>query len=397
MMRAVIAIACMGCGGAQLVPRDPGDWQHASVNWQIKAIAARPDGGVVAVGNWAGFADFGAGARPSLHDEQDGFVASYDPSGKLAWMHQISTNTHSDDAFGLAVGVDGHVVIAGQVGYGPVDFGDGPTDATESRSFIASYDASGALQWKRVFVQPGISEFAASPDARHLAMTTSARDAAGTWTSSVIALTATGEPTWTHPIAPGRVIESLAIDDRGAITLLDARNDDPMLEHLTPAGELAWTKPKLINAYLAADASGQIFLYGGASMWIDLGGGRFNAGVVSAIVAAYGEDGRYRWTRVFPQRESGITGLALAGNGTVFVVGRFSHLSDEQAYASFFAVIGADGKLRSRTELAPLSVSDNHAKIALTPDGQPFVVYTERAPGMLPRTHIVRFARWAAR
>src|SRR5690606_8652540 len=73
----------------------------------------------------------------------DAFLAKYDASGALQWKRQLGTPV-DDRAHGVAVDGAGGVYIAGRT-----EGSLGGPSAGNRDAFLAKYDAAGALQWTR--------------------------------------------------------------------------------------------------------------------------------------------------------------------------------------------------------------------------------------------------------
>jgi len=76
------------------------------------------------------------------------FLAKYSPSGALEWVRQIGTDD-GQDAYGVAVGPDVDIVIAGHT----EDTMPGSSEAVRGGSdvFVAKLDTSGMQLWIRQF------------------------------------------------------------------------------------------------------------------------------------------------------------------------------------------------------------------------------------------------------
>ncbi len=73
--------------------------------------------------------------------QSDAFVAKYDASGALQWTEQLGT-ANWDESYGVSADSLGNVYISGLT-YGSLG---GPNAGTND-TFLAKYDAAGALQW----------------------------------------------------------------------------------------------------------------------------------------------------------------------------------------------------------------------------------------------------------
>ena len=158
-----------------------------------------------------------------------------------AWSHGYG-DTGSDDGHGVAVDNSGNVFVTGTF-RGTVDFGAGPlTSAGDHDIFVAKYDPDGGLIWSKRF---------------------------------------------------GNVLKEFVYD-------------------------------------IAVDDAGSIFLTGGFSRDLDFGGGPLPcAGVYDVFIAKLGPDGSHVWSRGFGGTyvDYGY-GIALTGTGDAVVTGHFSYTAD---------------------------------------------------------------------
>jgi Domain of unknown function (DUF4397)/Secretion system C-terminal sorting domain len=82
---------------------------------------------------------------------RNGYVAKLDNNGNVLWANMIESVGGDDRAYGVTVGPDGNVYVAGQCGNNAL-FATGSTPVSTGGgvdAFIAKYDANGAFQWAR--------------------------------------------------------------------------------------------------------------------------------------------------------------------------------------------------------------------------------------------------------
>ncbi|MFO0565671.1 MAG: hypothetical protein U0263_08415 [Polyangiaceae bacterium] len=114
----------------------------ASQRGAVAAIAARPGGGWAVAGSVRGQVTFAQKAQSTAYT--DAFVLNLDSSGKEAWARVFGT-TENDGAAGVALRADGHVIVTGTLGSGPLDLGGGPLSYELSDgAFLLELDGSGA-------------------------------------------------------------------------------------------------------------------------------------------------------------------------------------------------------------------------------------------------------------
>ncbi len=139
-----------------------------------RAVAAA-GGRIYFTGAFARTADF-AGAQLDSNHNQDGFVASLTPAGKVEWVNTFG-GTERDIGMALAAAPD-RVVVGAVSSSHDADFGTGKLDAGEGLgAFVADYSAEGEPRWA-VRVGDGAAEV------RSLAMSGDAVVVGGTFTGT---------------------------------------------------------------------------------------------------------------------------------------------------------------------------------------------------------------------
>jgi hypothetical protein len=124
--------------------------QPASSFAGIDGLAIAPDDSIVVVGSYEGTSDFG-GQTLTVPSGivQDGFVAKYDGSGSLEWVHGFAaSNTISADIESVAIDSTGAIVIGGDF-MGALTLGSASYtwDGTDDQPFFAKLDPSGSVSW----------------------------------------------------------------------------------------------------------------------------------------------------------------------------------------------------------------------------------------------------------
>jgi hypothetical protein len=86
----------------------------------------------------------------------DAFVAKLDGDGTEVWAKRFGNANDDEEGIDVAVAVDGHVYLAGNMA-AAVDFGGGPVDlvGTEPDAFVLALDGEGNHLWSRTL---GVSE-----------------------------------------------------------------------------------------------------------------------------------------------------------------------------------------------------------------------------------------------
>lgn len=126
------------------------------------ALAVGPDGGVLVVGRTGGVLPGATGAGG-----QDAFVRAYDADGGVRWTHQFGT-AGQDWAFGVAVDGAGGVVVVGRT-----EGALAGTQAGNGDAFVRAYDAEGTERWTRQFgtgSEDGLSDVAVDAARRAIAV-----------------------------------------------------------------------------------------------------------------------------------------------------------------------------------------------------------------------------------
>lgn len=137
---------------AQIVPDPP----YSSFAY-VTAVAIDAQDSIIVTGTFIGTVNFGGQtlsiAEPTPGSQSNMFLAKYTADGHLAWVRDLDALV----AQGNAVAVDsaGRIFVAG--GFtGPLMFGsDRYTGDDDGDGFLAAFDPSGKLVWGRSFQGPG--------------------------------------------------------------------------------------------------------------------------------------------------------------------------------------------------------------------------------------------------
>lgn len=159
MTLGVTTLASAGANDAFVASLDP----SGAPRWARRAggtsndisskVAVDAAGNVVVGGNFAGSATFGPGEanQTTLTSAglDDAFVASFGPSGDLAWVRRFGGTLTERGTVAVAVDAAGNVA-AGGVFQGTASFGSGGPSLVSAGTFdawLALYDSSGQLRW----------------------------------------------------------------------------------------------------------------------------------------------------------------------------------------------------------------------------------------------------------
>jgi Domain of unknown function (DUF4397)/Secretion system C-terminal sorting domain len=114
-----------------------------------RGIAVATDGSIYITGEARGDINFGS----ILMDHTDGtnrngFLVKLDNNGNTVWVNQIESIAGDDRGYGVQVGPDGNIYVAGQCGNNVV-FAAGATPIVTGggQGFVAQYSPSGSFNW----------------------------------------------------------------------------------------------------------------------------------------------------------------------------------------------------------------------------------------------------------
>lgn len=268
--------------------------------------------------------------------ETDAFLAKYDAAGILLWTRQIGT-PQRDAAFSVAVDGWGNAYITGQTN-GSL----GGPNAGDYDVFLAKYDASGALLWKRqagtftteysngVAVDGSGNAYITGytlgnlggPSAGSWDVFLSKYDASGT----MLWMRQTGTPAYEYAVG-------VAVDGSGNAYITGQTNDslggpnaggyDVFLAKYNASGTPLWTRQAGTSTNeggvgVAVDSAGNAYIsgYSGGSL------GGLNAGYDDYYLAKYNTAGALIWThQAGTVANDGAAGVAVDGTGNVYLTG----------------------------------------------------------------------------
>jgi hypothetical protein len=121
----------------------------------VRAVAATPDGGVIATGIFNGIIDLDPGAGTDYHASANGapFVVRLTASGAFVWGRSFDTTSDGGSGSGglVSLAPDGSIVIQGLFSYVTIDFDPGPATAERTAAsdtiFLVKLTDAGAFAW----------------------------------------------------------------------------------------------------------------------------------------------------------------------------------------------------------------------------------------------------------
>ncbi|MBN8227478.1 hypothetical protein JYK02_08155 [Corallococcus macrosporus] len=363
-----LAVALAGCGPVEAPEASPrareaelsgGDFvwvKHlgSSRSDQASAVAFDRDGNILALLNYQGSVDLGAGPVGSGNPDSHGFaVAKYTTAGALLWTRSFEVAPPPGGqsfvgASALTVDRERNVVIAGSSS-GSIDLGGGTRPAGD---FLLKLHKTGQFQWARHFTgnitmgglvtdsQDAIGltgsayltvDFGLGPNS---SMVSDVR------TAFLTKFNAAGMPQWTvreqWNLGSG---SSVAVDETDAFYFAGIHYPDPQVWKVHPTGTVVWTR-SLVNASGGAlgvavqgnrvVAGGQIndaFTFAGQDFPKPADG---NVGFVAAWTLA----GEERWAHSYPQP---VGAVAMGEDDSVVVGGAATAVDSSAGYTLFTA------------------------------------------------------------
>jgi hypothetical protein len=227
------------------------------------------------------------------------FVASYDSSGAFRWAKILATG------LGWAVTTDpsANVYVGGAMS-GSFDFGTGTKTAAGGNVFLVSYDSTGTLRWANLWSSPGSNEW-------FYDLATDSAD---------------------NVFATGQITSSSA--NLGGTNLSASGTASAVLASYTSAGAHRWSRSFAgVGGYsqgraVVPDGAGHAIMSVQFNGDIDLGGGAVgnSANSVSALAQYSASDGAFSAQHLFMETSGGITmALASDGAGNVYAAGNLNN------------------------------------------------------------------------
>ncbi len=327
---------------------------------QGTGIAVDAGGDIVVTGQYTRDIAFGA-ARYQSQGLEDVFVVKLDSGGKPLWSHSYGGKGH-DYASGAAVDSTGNIYLTGFF-TGAIDFGSGLLRSKGVHDiFLAKLSADGKVLWSRRYGdgadQVSLRVF---PDAAgHLVAAGYARGTvrfAKKNLSSypdkatfIAQLAADGSALWSTGF--GHIYDyafPAAVTDGSGHVFFSAGSDPSpefggpakhkpremdlglVLGELDARGKVVWKKrigggSDNMETLIGLEPNGDIVTAGTFSGHLDFGGGEYRSTSLSDLfVARLTDKGEHVWSRRFSgTRMQSISGMRVASDGSVTVVGQFS-------------------------------------------------------------------------
>lgn len=326
--------------------------------FQGSAYAAVDAAGNVAVaGTYDGTIDI---AGETLVAKKEGiFAIKLDPQGEPLWARSFGDDYEAVLEH-VAFAADGGMVLVGYAGGGTVDFGKGPVGQPgTTTAFVAKLDASGAAVWSVGFDGSGAR-------------------------ANAVAATADGG-LW----VAGSFQQTVQV---GPFALEDAFGTIPFFARLGPDGQVLSAamiagKGSRDGKSVAVTPDGGALIAGNFDTVVDLGSGPVAAnGSFDGYLLSVDPSGKPRWGVTFggPSVDA-VAAIAATPDGGAWITGGFSksfdfgdtHLESQGATDAFVARVGGGGQLTyAKAFGGPSGGGDNGMAIAVDPDGSALVTGT---------------------
>jgi hypothetical protein len=112
------------------------------------AVAVDVEGNSYVGGSFQGQVTFGSTVLTAT--SEDGFLAKYDPEGKLVWVKQV-TGQYNERVVDVAVDNQGNIYAAGYISSSDTRFGSLTASSLGTDGFVARLDATGEPKWLKTF------------------------------------------------------------------------------------------------------------------------------------------------------------------------------------------------------------------------------------------------------
>lgn len=314
-------------------------------------VAVDANGGVYITGSTMGELP---GFSNAGHD--DYYLVKYDLSGAHQWTLQHGAHG-TDRAFGVAVGADEGIYVAGSTGTGF----DGMVHKGDMDTFLVKYDSDGGRQWTRLLGTYSKDEpqgVAAGPDggiymAGYTLGSLDGNSNIGADDSFLVKYDSLGVRAWTRQFGTTETDQAsgVAADDTGSIYVVghtkgdldgnvNSGGEDLFLVKYDTAGNRQWTR-QMGSPFddqatgVAIDLDNSVYVVG----WT-LGnlGEIINPGYEDLFIIKYNSDGDFQWLRQTGQFSGDIAlSVTVDSNGEIVVVGGSNANRDETG-----AYVGSD-------------------------------------------------------
>ena len=241
------------------------------------SVAVTADGAAIVGGEYEWTVDLGGALLASV-DQEDGFVARYAADGVVDWTRTVG-GLGEDSVAGVATGLDGSVVVVGEVESIPPPpatptgwYGHDDWDDDREQGFVMKLDAAGGDLWSLSL-----------PSSREAAATSVAVDALGGITVG------------------GSFSGTISFDPAGAATFTADGYENGLVARYDAAGSFVWATPfgggnAEVDA-VAVDAFGRTLVGSTGGIWAGAFLTELDAGGLVVRSDAFVAVGGSRWHR----------------------------------------------------------------------------------------------------
>lgn len=271
-------------------------------NNTIRKMVTDQNNNLYLVGTYYNNLTIGGSSLSNTTNKQRNFLAKLDNAGALLWLKEID-GTDENAASGLAVDSNGDIYIAGHF-YGTATWDATHTatnTGTGSDSYVAKYNATGAVQWLQTFG-------GASSDAFY-AMTIDQND------NLIVGGMFYGTTTY------------------GAANFTSAGGADMIVARLSSVnGAVQWAKQlggadNQVLSHLATDATNAVYIAGTYQNSLTFAGQTHNAtAMLDVVLAKYNEDGTELWATPFNSADNVTVGDLLVNEYTAYLTTNFKSI-----------------------------------------------------------------------
>lgn len=308
-----------------------------------RSIAVDGDGNVYVAGDTTGGL---AGAN--LGFGTDSYLRKLDASGTVLWMHQFGS-PGSEELRAVAVDAAGNAYVSGST-Y--------PNGQSSGNPYVRKFDSAGNTVWAKELGGDDEDEAqaVAVDSAGHVYVGgwtyhLTAASGLGSWDAFVYQLDSNGAVQWSSEFGTpeGDEVDGAAVDSQGNVYVAGSTQGSlvgsstsashAFVRKFDPSGSVLWTRETLSAAseYAAAirvDSSDNAYLAGSTTGALS----GTNAGMQDAFVRKLDPSGATLWTKqVGTAGDEAAYDVAVAANGTIYLVGYKNDLQQVDAFAAQFS------------------------------------------------------------
>ncbi len=274
------------------------------------AVSLGSDGSIYLAGLTYGDLE-GAGANKG---KADAWVAKYSPiDGTQQWVRQLGTSDW-DEAKGVVVDPEGNVYVSGQTRGA---LGDGVTNQGELDAWVAKYNSSGALQWKRQLgtqAEDSSQGIALTKDGKHIYLTG--------YTGDKLGEPFKGDP---YELGYSNVTWAAIHGDKSGLGGTYYGSADAWVAQYDSNGNLVWKRQLGTPQYeyasgAATDNLGNVYITG--STRGKLGGNHM--GGEDIWVAKYNSNGALQWKQQLGTTGEDVSNGIAVNNDGIYITGSTS-------------------------------------------------------------------------